>query len=281
MSSEARINASQANGAKSLGPVTEEGKQASSRNSTRHGLLSQKIVLEGESQEEFDLLLASYLEEHQPQTPTERSLIESMAAARWRQERVWTLETAAMNNQIRRPRYVEGDDFPTQAYLAFHALANESPSFALLNRYEVRFERQFRAALAALQKLQAQRTRVASGKAAPEPDPETPFEDKRFKLYWADEDGNKTLAADSKPDPEPEPSSLGSFGIHPLSVLILLLSAFYQWAKALPATTRAWGSHLSAFSRNRPAARESQSTERSARSDNRRCIPLKIRPCAI
>jgi hypothetical protein len=157
MSSEARINASRANGAKSHGPATEEGRQASSQNSRKHGLLSRKVVLEGESQDEFDELLASYVEEHQPETATERTLIENLAVARWRQERVWTLETAAMENQMRRPRYDEGDDFPTQAYVAFHTLTQGSRSLELLNRYEVRFERQFRAALNTLLTLRAKR----------------------------------------------------------------------------------------------------------------------------
>ena len=96
MSSELQQIASRTNGAKSHGPVTEEGKQASSQNSRTHGLLSRKIVLAGESQEEFDALLASFLDEHQPETPTERTLIENMAIARWRQERVWNAETAGL-----------------------------------------------------------------------------------------------------------------------------------------------------------------------------------------
>ena len=82
MSSLQRIEASRANGAKSRGPVTEEGKQASSQNSRTHGLLSKKVVLAGESQEEFEALLASFLEEHQPETATERDLIEKMVIAR-------------------------------------------------------------------------------------------------------------------------------------------------------------------------------------------------------
>jgi hypothetical protein len=103
MSSELQQIASRANGAKSQGPITEEGKQASSQNSLNHGFNSKRIVLPGESQDEFDELLAAYLDEHQPETPTERTLIENMAIARWRQHRVWALETAGLANEIAAP----------------------------------------------------------------------------------------------------------------------------------------------------------------------------------
>jgi hypothetical protein len=54
MSSERKINANRINGAKSHGPVTPEGRLASSRNSLVHGLLSEAIILEGESAERFN-----------------------------------------------------------------------------------------------------------------------------------------------------------------------------------------------------------------------------------
>ncbi len=147
MSSELQQIASRTNGAKSHGPVTEAGKQASSQNRLDHGFNSKRVVLPGESQEEFDELLASYLDEHQPETPTERTLIETMAVARWRQQRVWTLETAGLTSEMRRPRYIEGEDPETQAFVAFRSLSDDSRTLELLNRYEARFERQFRAAL--------------------------------------------------------------------------------------------------------------------------------------
>jgi hypothetical protein len=102
MSTERQQNASRINGSKSHGPVTSEGKLASSRNAITHGMLSSTIVLKGESTDRFLWLLTSLLEEFQPQTPFEESLIENMAVARWRQMRIWGMEKASMDHEMRR-----------------------------------------------------------------------------------------------------------------------------------------------------------------------------------
>jgi hypothetical protein len=213
MSSELQQLASRTNGAKSLGPVTEDGKQASSQNSLNHGFNSKRIVLPGESQEEFDELLASYLDEHQPETPTERTFIENMVIARWRQQRVWALETAGLANEMRHPRYHEGEDYDTQAFVAFRTLAEGSHALELLNRYDTRFERQFRAALTAFLNLRAKRRPGANQDAGPNQPDHDPASAgrKHLKLFWIDEQGNETLQADSYLDPEPAAAS-GSFG---------------------------------------------------------------------
>jgi hypothetical protein len=202
MSSERQQIASRTNGAKSHGPLTEEGKQASSQNSRTHGLLSKKVVLAGESQEEFDALLASFLDEHQPETATERDLIERMAAARWRQERVWSVETAGLNNEIRRPRYHEGEDYATLTFVALRTLSDDSRVLDLLQRYDARFERQFRAALTALLNLRAKRRAEERADARANADASST----NVKVFWVDKEDH------TQPDPEPDPDPSGSFG---------------------------------------------------------------------
>ncbi len=145
MRTERQIEASRANGAKSRGPVTPEGKQNSSRNSTRHGMLAESVVLEGESQERFLELLAEIDGELQPETPVEHALVQKMAVAQWRQFRLWTLEKTAIDHQVRKQAETVGcnEHKATCTSLAFRTLADESRSLDLFHRYDSLCDRQY------------------------------------------------------------------------------------------------------------------------------------------
>ena len=152
MSSQRRIDSSRANGAKSRGPVTAEGKRKSSQNSKRHGLLAQCIVLEDEVPERFHELLADLTREHNPQTETQLGLVETMAMARWRVMRLWAIEREVIEEEI--DRTPPGENGPAaRAGLAFRTLADNGRALDLLNRYESRLDRQYSRALNLLMKL--------------------------------------------------------------------------------------------------------------------------------
>ncbi len=121
MSSKFRIAASRANGAKSRGPVTDEGKRIAalntihstgpvtpegkfrvSQNATRHGLLADSLVLEGESEARFCSLLAAFEAELQPESQIEHDQAEIMAVAQWRRMRLWSIEKAEYIEETRR-----------------------------------------------------------------------------------------------------------------------------------------------------------------------------------
>jgi hypothetical protein len=146
MRTERQKQAARANGAKSRGPITPEGKLASSRNASTHGILSGTVVLQGESEERFHALLADLHAELQPQTTVEFALVENMAVARWRQMRIWGIEKANMEQQMRaqvEQGVGEDEDNATRCALAFRALGDDSRSLELINRYESRFDRQY------------------------------------------------------------------------------------------------------------------------------------------
>src|ERR1044072_6825725 len=92
MSSLRRIEASRANGARSKGPVTPEGKKRSAVNAMRHGLLADVLVLDGEARENFELLLDQHVDRLQPADGVEYALVEEMASAYWRLHRNWAIE---------------------------------------------------------------------------------------------------------------------------------------------------------------------------------------------
>ncbi|HEY7337789.1 MAG TPA: hypothetical protein VH639_23045 [Bryobacteraceae bacterium] len=153
MSSQRKIDSARRNGALSKGPVTEAGKQASSQNGARHGILSQTVVLESESEDRFEELHAALLAEFQPRTTTEAALVETMVIARWRHKRVLGIQKAGFDLELERQTTPGSSAY--RAAIVFKKLADTSRVLDLLHRYEVSFDRQFARALSLLLKLRA------------------------------------------------------------------------------------------------------------------------------
>ena len=149
--------ASRENGKKSKGPTTPEGKQKSSRNGLKHGMLAQTVVLESESHARFDALAESLLLEHSPITESERALVQTMAVARWRQMRTWSVQKTDFDIEISRQ---DPGPAPVRAALAFRSLTDESRSLDVAHRYETTYERQFSRALRDLITLRSSRPRT-------------------------------------------------------------------------------------------------------------------------
>jgi hypothetical protein len=142
--SEGRAAAARANGAKSRGPVTAIGKANSSRNSHRLGLRSRTLFADPESAGQLTALLASFERALQPQFEIEHTLIGTMALARWRQTRLWKLETSIINREISRLKSAMPNEAPvTVIALAFRSLIDHSCSLQIINRLESRCERQY------------------------------------------------------------------------------------------------------------------------------------------
>jgi hypothetical protein len=162
MRSDLQIEASRANGSKSRGPVSEEGKLASSRNALKHGILSDIVLLPGENPESFEADAVDLFEEHKPVGHTEQELVEMMIVARWRRTRVWMMEKTCMAGQLMREydRALEPKpSLTTATALAFRSMADNSRTLDLLNRYESRYDRQYFRAHRRLLDIQDRRTR--------------------------------------------------------------------------------------------------------------------------
>jgi hypothetical protein len=143
MSSLRRINSSRANAARSRGPITPEGKERSSANALRHGLLANCVVLKNESSQCFDDLVTQHIERFAPADGVEFAMIEEMVAANWRIRRAWAIENRLMEKAIR--NQPPGDEVARIA-AAFSQLA-ASPELNLLHRYEARLHRIYQRAL--------------------------------------------------------------------------------------------------------------------------------------
>lgn len=158
---------SAANSIHAQGPVTPEGRARSSQNSTRHGLLAASVVLPSESALGFTELLAELHELLQPENAVERRLVEIMAVADWRRSRLWCIEMAhyvhAVHIQERASDpYAdqENNEIPSMhTALAFTNLSDHSRALELLNRYEVRYSREYQRTLVYFNAQRAERER--------------------------------------------------------------------------------------------------------------------------
>jgi len=88
--------ANRANAQRSTGPRTPQGKQRSSLNALRHGILAKSAFndeIDGEEKRaEFDGLVAGLAQEYQPQTMTETMTVQQLAGCYWKLAKVWRYE---------------------------------------------------------------------------------------------------------------------------------------------------------------------------------------------
>jgi len=95
MASEAQVQANRLNAQKSTGPRTPEGKEKTSQNALKHGLLAREAVIQGEDPEDFELYREGMLEELAPVGAVEAMLAERIAGVSWRLRRAERLQNAA------------------------------------------------------------------------------------------------------------------------------------------------------------------------------------------
>ena len=111
----------------STGPRTPQGKLASSRNSTKHGLASGTLIIAGEDPAAFQEFLEALLAEHAPASETEEVLVVEMAQSHWLLQRALRFQ-----NECFTPEGVDGKQL------------------ALFLRYQTTHQRAFHKALSTL-----------------------------------------------------------------------------------------------------------------------------------
>src|SRR5437667_3801653 len=145
MPTQLRSDTARANGAKSHGPATAEGREKSSRNTAKHGLYSRNpLVNESKNDDDFEALHRSQTEIHQPATPAEKDLVDQMVAARWRILRLQSIESGLLDSEMRQKKKLELE-FPSGCSVtlsdAYQGQANGYTAMALASRCESRFHR--------------------------------------------------------------------------------------------------------------------------------------------
>ena len=143
MSTPSQIFANQRNAQASTGPKSPEGKSASSRNATKHGLAGTFQVLPHESQADFDRLLQRYCVEFQPRAENEYFFTLQMAQARWKLARFQRIEAAVVEKMTAEADPGQSPD----AVIAAAMLEKLNNAFTALQRYSAAAERSYYKAL--------------------------------------------------------------------------------------------------------------------------------------
>jgi hypothetical protein len=158
MSSPHRIEINRANSLHSTGPKTAGGKKQSSINALRHGLTGQIVVMPSEDLAAYQLHLKSFAGEYHPKGATEAHLVQALADASWRLNRVAALETNLLTLGLthgapltRAPQQVQ------DAMAIVAALESQSKALANLSMHSQRLSRQFERTVAQLRDLQKTR----------------------------------------------------------------------------------------------------------------------------
>ena len=152
MSTPNRIEINRVNSQHSTGPKTAAGKKQSSLNALRHGLTGQIVVMPTEDLQAYQLHLKSFSDEYHPVGATESHLVQALADASWRLNRVAALESNLL------ALAVGNDPDPLSGAMSIvAALESQSKALANLSMHSQRLSRQFERTVAQLRELQKTR----------------------------------------------------------------------------------------------------------------------------
>ena len=173
--SEAQIAASRANGSKSNGPVSIEGKSTVSTNRMTHGFRATGITLAKEDASCYNNHLDAYITRYNPTDKVESDLVGLLASSMWQVMRsnsievaLFDLEIAGLNKKELEDQFDHMDDYGRLA-LAFKNTHKEH-SIELLRRYKATAERAFHRALQAIEQICKNRDTGGPPRQTPQPE---------------------------------------------------------------------------------------------------------------
>src|SRR5579884_4122190 len=102
MATAKQIAANRANARKSTGPVTSEGKAKAARNGFRNCPVRKAINLGNEKSRLLRELERRFHAAYQPKGPAAAVLVDTIVACSWRLFRIWHIERAGIDYEIRR-----------------------------------------------------------------------------------------------------------------------------------------------------------------------------------
>ena len=154
-----RSDINRANAQHSTGPRTDAGKKRSSLNALRHGLTGHVIVMPGEDLAAYESFSKTLFDEHQPKTPTEQILVQTIVDISWKLNRAVALENnLLMRGMTEHENEIDSNNPEVQTALAQAAAYRaESRMFANLSTQAHRLMREREKTIKLLLELQTAR----------------------------------------------------------------------------------------------------------------------------
>ncbi len=192
MATNAQINANRKNAKKSTGPRTTQGKERSSKNALKHGLLALDSVIPGEDPAEFDRHLTLYEDTYNPANCVERELVLQIADSAWRMRRLSRIEATVMTAGIEKTRVHQQTYRPErtreghegQLQLLGASMYSGTKFLNDLARYDGHLNRRFYRAVELMMEIRREEAKSRQARPGPEPD-------NGFAVYRFPEDGSE------------------------------------------------------------------------------------------
>jgi hypothetical protein len=159
MLTEKQLTANRANAQHSTGPKTEEGKQRSRLNASRHNLTGQVTAMTPEDRKAHDAFSAGLIKSMAPEGELELQLAQRVATDSWRLNRASAIEDNIFAlGHFRGPNDLDIEQAELHAAMtAARTFSREAKTIELLTLYEQRLNRSIHKNMATLQALQAAR----------------------------------------------------------------------------------------------------------------------------
>jgi hypothetical protein len=154
MTSEEKILANQSNALKSTGPNTPEGKERSSQNAIKHGLLSKAVIVEGETMDAYDVFRETVFDDLQPKGAMETLLVEKIINYAWRLRRAVQAEAIFLQAGL-------SDKWSPKKLDSFFC-GFDAKKIQNISRYETTIEKHFYRSLKELREVQMIRQKKES-----------------------------------------------------------------------------------------------------------------------
>jgi hypothetical protein len=179
MPTKKQIQANRLNSQKSTGPRSAEGKAASSQNALKSGIDAQSQIIRGEDPAALDALAAQYLLDHQPQSASERALVDILIDSEWTLRRLrkteaqlWEFDLAAISHE--NTKSYNRDNLTPDDQVLGVAFTRSRQTFARLERRRESLQRVYHRTLHDLRAVQDSSAQVPLPPDIPPPPARSP-----------------------------------------------------------------------------------------------------------